>query len=232
VKINGYELELSRISNYLLYDLILKSDKFNELSLPDVPKFFIERQNRWVENPHDPNYTQALEIYEINKSKLIVDILLTTCVKVDTKQFDSKSVNRIKRLNLDEDLNLALLKYVVLKSQTNTNILIKKLLLTEALVYNYISLLTVTRNGIDILEHNLRNDTNVDIQISPITVGAFELVNPLHEYTSCVETGLNWNDWLNNKYELNVMAYTVAMYRLNKLIEIHTNDEISSKSRK
>jgi hypothetical protein len=129
-------------------------------------------------------------------------------------------------------LKLGILKHIILQSPNDINKIVYSTLLTEALVYEYIGLISITRNGVDILTHGLKNPADAHIEISPITVGAYELVSPLHEYTACIEAKLDWNSWLNNGYELNVMAYTIAIHRLNKLIDIHSQDEIQSQQSK
>lgn len=225
MNINGYELELPRISNYMLYQKIINDPKFEELPYPEVPKFYIEKQKRWVENPNSAEYLRDIEVYEIAKTNLIIDIVLAN-IMFDYKQIDDNQIRALKRSQLNGNLHLAILKYIIIKDHYNVNKLIQEILLTETLVYKYITLLTVTRNGIDILKHDLRNPAKTNIDVLPITIGGHELVNPLYEYTACVDTGLDWMKWLNNDYQLNDMAYTIAMYRLNKLIDIHSQDEL------
>ncbi|MCB1711782.1 MAG: hypothetical protein KDH96_04660 [Candidatus Riesia sp.] len=228
-KVNGYTVELIRQSNYLLYDKIINDPDFISLTEPEVPKFWSESKQAWLENPMSAEYNTAVQLFDIERNKIIVDIVLNSCVKFNIDQIDQNIINKITRTRLSEDINLAILKYVIFRSQVDVNNLIKNVLLTEHLVYKYITLIDVTRNGIPILEHKLRNPVNSHIEITPITIGMHELVNPIHEYNSCVESNLNWDKWLSNEYTLEMMAYTIAMYRLNKLIEVHQQDEQTKK---
>lgn len=232
IQVNGYDVTLHRISNYLLYQKIINNERFKNLEEPEIPKFWSEQKQAWLENPMSPEYTRDIQLYDIERNQIILDIILSECITIDINQVDKGVINKLTRTRLSDNIELAVLKYVIFKNIQDINKLIENLLLTEHLVYNYITLVSVTRSGISILEHNLKDPINSQIEITPITVASHELVNPLHEYNSCVETGLDWDRWLNNDYDLEMMAYTIAMYRLNKLIEVHQQDEQSSKGKK
>lgn len=229
IKINEYDLTINRISNYSLYAKIISNPEFIALEEPKVPEVWSEKRKAYISNPFSPDYARDLEIYEISRNKLIIDLLLNECVEIDLNQIETRQLNRLQRTQINNSIKLAVLKYIVFRSAADINELIKNLLLTEALVYDYLQLVAVTRNGINLLEHSLIHPVNTTIAISPIIIGAYELVNPLHEYTACISSAMSWESWLTNKYTLEIMAYTVAMYRLNKLIEVHSQDEQQGK---
>ena len=74
---NGISLLVSPLSNLEVFSF--------DFGIPnvEVPKFFIESQNRWVENPDDPRYHDAKIILENSKSLYAFDFFIQKAVTVE-----------------------------------------------------------------------------------------------------------------------------------------------------
>lgn len=228
IVINGYKIYYNRISNTEL--LNVKSD----LIKPEVPKSFIESQNRWVENPFNPDYPVAMNVYLYNQGEarlnhILNSIALDGDIKINITKRQMELFN-IMEHNLDP---LYLFKkYVIFESNAAKEQLINLVCLTENRVYAYFENFIVERNDIPIMEHGLQNAINTNLEIAPLLVGTMQLVHPIDEYRIATASNINIMNWLNNEYSLDNMANIIALYRMNKIIESHNEDQIAIEQEK
>lgn len=230
ITISGYKIKYNRISNSKL--LKIKT----ELIKPEVPKSYIEAQDRWVENPFDPDYPIALSVYMFEQSEARLNYILDS-VDVEYNIDISKIITKkhLKLFELTEiNLNLEYLfkKYFLFSTQELRDILINNICLTENRVFTHFEEFNVERNNVPIMEHGLHNAINTNLNVSPLLAGNNQLVHPIDEYKIVKESNVDWIRWLNNEYDLEDMAQTIALYRMNKIIDSHNEDEIAIEQEK
>lgn len=228
--IDGYKIKYNRISNSKL--LKVKTD----LIKPEVPKSYIESQDRWVENPFNPDYPIALNVYMFEQSEARFNYILNS-IKIDCKIDISKVITKkhLKLFELTEsNLNLEYLfkKYFIFSTNEFKNLLINSICLTENRVFTHFEEFEVNRNNIAIMEHGLHNAINTNLEITPVLAGNNQLVHPIDEYKVAKSSNIDWMRWLNNEYDLEDMAQTVALYRIDRIIDSHNEDEIAIEQEK
>lgn len=225
-------IELSVDEKYGNFQLLMDvSIALKKIPYPLVPKYFSKRQNTYIDNPDDPSYNEAIKLYNVKKNLMVYDIFLEKAITLNVP-IDQTIIKRLRRYVHTQESDKSLyIKYHLLTEESMNDILYKSLLF-ERHVDQYINFFNITRNSQNILSYPLRNNVDVNIEYEQIYVGENVLVHPLHEYNACISSNINWNQWIYNEYDKDTKAYTIAMYRLNKLTEIHSNDEVQSKSTK
>lgn len=231
VTIKDCELEVTRISNIDIFS----ADISGTMPEPQVPKFYIEEQDRWVDNPDHPTYHAALSVYYANRTFALFDYILRNYVRVVDKNKINIPRNIIK-LYPDEDVEFLFLKHILFEDILDGESMINLITLTETRVYPIFKSIRILRNGMDIHSHDVKNTVNTNIDYEPLIIAGHQLVHPLDEYNACVSSNISYVDWVNNQYDLDTMAKAIALYRINKIVEIHSGDaaqiESEKKSRK
>lgn len=218
-------IDIQRVANYKLYNIepgIVK---------PQPPEFFIESQNRTIQNLDHPDYVEGLQLYQIAKVAAINDYIISTfkLVKNNNKQFETYWV-KLKKTLIQNDLydvtkgdDFYFIKFVLLADNLTT--VIENVCLTESYVLKMFNSIPVLKYGVSIIDSQLQFTIKTGIEYPPVQIGNDILVNPIDEWNACVASGMNWSKWIKNKYSLEEMAVTVAIYRLNRLTELHSQDE-------
>lgn len=219
VNINGIDLILKRISNVELFDL----DSQLLMPLPKVPTFFIKEQNREIENPDHPLYHTALSVYFTNKMMAFFTKLIQETVTIKDKN-DIKLPKNLRRTYPNLTDEFLFLRHIVFNDQEAQDRLVNNVVLTETRVHKVYSKIRILRGGIELEQHDLTNVINTNIQTEPIVVGSHQIVHPLDEYNACVSSNINWYEWQECKLSLDFMADTIALYRINKLVNMHSED--------
>lgn len=224
------EIEVERISNYLLFDK-------PAIVEPQIPKFFIQSQNRWVENPSHPDYVEGLQLYQVQLANYAFNLLLKKIKLCDNSILNNKSWKKIyKRIiqssdEKEDEIFLFLKNFIFDNDEAKVEV-INKICLTETKVYHYFERFVITRFGENIHKVDLTNTINTGIAYNPVIIGKDLLVNPIDEWTACTKSNMNWDKWLNNEYSLETMALTIAIQRLSKLTELHSEDEQAKQQNK
>lgn len=217
--INGYKLDLKRISNGSIFN-----NEIEEIvPKPQVPKYYYDAQDRWIDNPNHPIYQAALHFNFIGKTLGVFDVIIDKCINLSNKN-DISIKKSIIRENPDKTEEFLFLKYYVLTNDIDKSELINEILLTETAVYPIFNSITILRNGFNIHETNLRHSIPTGIEYKPFVVAGHQLVHPIEEYNACVESNINYMDWINCRFSIEQMAQTIAIYRLNRIVEAHSND--------
>ena len=229
----GIRLGIREVPNVLVFNAIANSDNTSKVIEPKVPMYYIDEQDKWVENPHHPLYHDALNVYATRKELVIFDTILHMSILFDDyllekrewkEYYDLLQLQGVLPIYTDE--RISYLKYFALTSDIDKGNLTKNVLLTESLVYRTFNSIHVTRDAQDIHTAPLRNSVDTNIEIQPIIIGGEQLVNPLDEYLACTESNMNWVSWIRCEYSLPEKAATMALYRLNKIRDIHSDDAV------
>jgi hypothetical protein len=217
--VNGVRLEVDRITNLEVFSF----DISDILPEPQVPKFYIEEQDRWEDNYNHPTYHAAMSVYFAGKTLALFDILLKNHIDVVDKNQIIIPKN-LRRMYPDDDDKFIFLKYMLLTEDEDIGNIVNLITLTETRVYYIFKSLRVLREGMDIHKHDVKHTVNTNIEYEPLVLGGHQLVHPIDEYNGCITSNISYTDWLEHKFSLDAMARTIAMYRLNKIIEIHSGD--------
>lgn len=224
----GIKLSVSPISNLDLFAFK------NNIQTVQVPRFYIESQKRWVENPDDPRYHDAQIILENSKSLKAFDYFIESSISLEDKALlESEEWKEFYEnlLDIDEELlensdeMFNYIKFFALADASDQQNLIKSVCLTETAVFEMYNKITISRFGTNVHDIDIKNAIDTGITYSNIIIGGEQLVNPLDEYTACVASKLNWIEWIRSVYTLTEKAATVALFRLNRLKEMHIDDE-------
>lgn len=228
---SGVKLEVKPISGIVLQRA--------QMVVPDaeVPKFFIQDQNRWVDNPHHPDYEQALRDAALAKAEVALHTLVRkACKVVDGLPEDDRWLRLILRYEAEDTLlekfNLAhpsdlrvfyILREAVRESEDIDKI-VKASCLCEESVKEFLRSFGIFRQGVSIDEASLRHPLNTGIDSLPLAIGRHLLVSPADEYSACTGSGLDWWKWRSGQYSLSFMIETIASFRIRRLIETHAKD--------
>lgn len=237
--INNCEIEIKEISNYLVFNVEL-SDEFTNLQ---VPQFYIEEQDRWVENLDHPDYYEALKIKNIEKQeKGFLSLLEHAIINIQTnreiigkwnKLYKSLSRNELIKDEIDNySENILMAKYFIFNTIDLKSDLVKFCLLCEENIFKQMYIFSVTRNNESIFKHNLRFSIDTKIDWDQLILFGQQIVHPFDEYKCCIESNLNWNNWLNNEYTKSLKETTIALWRMNKIISSHQEDAIAIENEK
>lgn len=225
VTIDDVRLEIDRIPNIDVFSL----DVSDILPEPQVPQFYIEEQDRWEPNYNHPTYHAAMSVYFAGKTLALQDILFKKYINIVDKDKIIVPKN-LRRIYPDEEDAFIFLKYILLTDEQDIGKLIDTMTLTETRVYYIFKSLRVHREGMDIHQHDVKHTVNTNIEYEPIVIGGHQLVHPLDETNTCATLNISYIDWVESKFNLDSMAKSIALYRLGKIIEIHSNDAVSVES--
>lgn len=230
----GVELLVNTISNISLFTLLSKL----ELVIPQVPVVVLD-DGREMENPHHPVYADAVMVYTADKSDKIFDLLIQNCLTIDDKWLKLPEWLEIKDyfemqdlIKLHDDEKVNFIKYYACQTEEDRNLITNIAVLCEKRVAEIFSAVTVTKDGIDITKTGLKHAVTTNIAPETIIIGTTQLVNPLDEYSACQAANLSWVDWIRNQYTLDEKACCVALYRMDKNIELHSSDVVAEHSEK
>lgn len=212
---------------------------------PEVPRFYIQEQDRWVDNPHHPDYATALQDAAQRRAEVALQALIRqSCQVVGGIPEDDRWLRLIRRYK-EEDTLLASLDlededdyrfYYILREGIRESEDVDKIVeascLCEEAVKSFIRTIGVTRNGAPIDEAGLRHSLSTGIDGRALAIGRHLLVSPTDEYAACTGSGLSWWQWRNSGFDLEFMVETVACYRVRKLVETHVSDAQQSESEK
>lgn len=226
---NHIKLHIQEVPNVLVFNAVDESRAIE----PKIPMYYLDDQDKWVENPHHPLYHDALSVYATRKELIVFDTLLHMAVIFDEgyllnaewkRQLEMLSLQEVLPLYPDEKFSF--LKYFALTEEEDKGNLTKNVLLTESLVYRTFSSIHVMRDAQPIHSAPLKNSVDTRIETQPIVIGGQQLVNPLDEYQACISSNMDWASWIRCEYSLPEKAATLALYRLNKIRDIHSEDAV------
>jgi len=228
-------VECSPISNHLIFKEVAKLN----LKMPQPPIIELE-DGRLQENTFHPLYQDAITVYQIQQSQYAFDALLNCAVKFDIRLMKENKewTNYKKYLQMRKDYLLsnervAFLKYLVFSDDTKAKKdLTQNVLLHEGQVLDIFNMLTIARDGINIHEAYIKNAVKVDIQIVPLVIEGFQLINPLDEFNACRDNGLDWIKWLRCEYTNEEKASVIALHRLSSIVKSHQEDVVQIESEK
>lgn len=203
-------------------------DKLTEMSLvrPKVPQFYLQQRDIWIDNPDNPQYREALRIYEYEKSLKSMDAALLICVEQDSDFIINESSKQKYRHNPTTHEQIWLNHiYNNLSTEDIANIL-NVCFLTENRIYDIFNVLVMSiyRGGQEILNARLKNAINSTIELENINIAGIQLVHPLDEYTASIESNIDWLSW--QKLSNNEKAEVLALYRIKRIVENHSQDEM------
>ena len=224
---DGVELSLTTISNIDIFTYLADYG----LVIPIMPMSKLD-DGRIVPNPHSPLYNDALMVYDVSRHNAALDGIISLCIDiVDTiplKQYQ-RVFERMVAYGIDKGVDTLehwYIKYVALTDIDDKARLTQLVLLTETLVSGIFNSIRVTRGGDDIHKVHLKNAIRTDIQYDNIVIAGQQLVSPSDEASACIWSLLSRIDWNKGKYSLKEKATTIALYRLNKVVETHNNDVV------
>lgn len=126
---SGFKVKFRLVPHFFVEDLV------NQIEMPEVPKFYNESQDRWQENPMDPEYLAEKEAVEEHRQKRHLDALLHVGVTLVDHERPPKEewFDEIERMNemldgkmlerydteLERDLDILYKKYIVMSSITD-----------------------------------------------------------------------------------------------------------------
>lgn len=214
------------------------------ISDPEVPKFFIADSNRWVDNPHHPDYAVA----QRNVAAQRAEAALRCVVRHGCKVTLPKNQSWLRQLIRWED---ELLDSLDLQNQTDViflyimreaigsaediRLIVRNACLCSTDVETKMKEIGILRNGSDIAEVGLRHRLDTGIGYKVLAVGDMALVHPSEEYAACTHSGLSWWEWRNSGFDHEFMIESLALYRLDRLVDSHAKDaeasEIERKNR-
>ena len=193
---------------------------------PQVPRYYHERNDVWIDNPDHPRYKEAMEFYQIDKAVTIAKlaILLVFTLDQEIVNEERKKLKYRIGMHLDDDIWVDYIQNHV-SNQDIVNV-INTTLLTENRVYDIFNVLVryIYRGGTEIIDARLKNAINSQIHMDTINVMGLDLVNPLDEYIACTAANINWIEW--EKFENDKKAELISLYRINKIVESHSQDEV------
>lgn len=193
---------------------------------PKVPKFYLEQRDIFIENPDNPKYREALQIYEYEKAIKSLDAALLLSIEKDIDILNHEK-RKIRNKNIkDENKVWLTYLYSILSIDDISNILTISFL-TENQIYDIFNALVMSiyRGGQEILNARLKNAINSTIALDNITINGIQLVHPLDEYTACIESNIDWIKWqqLNNEDK----AQIIALFRIKRIVDNHSQDEMA-----
>jgi len=212
---------------------------------PPVPKSYIKSQDRWEDNPMHPDYIAAQRRVAMQRSEMVgVELVRLGCKLLTPLPQDDSWFRRVKRygiakdlidnLNLDDPDDLALLYLAVecMRGSVDMERIIAATVITEAEIREAVRLLGILRNGEYIDEAHTRYSIDTGIGSQAITIGTYQIVSPIDEYESCIDSGMSWADWRQGKYEKRFMVEVIGINRVRKLIDMHRNDAQQAEAEK
>lgn len=233
IKVNNIVIDLPTLSNHDAYYYIQNNRDL--LVEAVIPQYWDEELGRWEDNPYDPIYDATLQFQTIHKGQLIFEWICSQSnfeiPNPDELEEEYYVYNSWSKKGFSFEV-----WYLTQKLLTTKNLMatvVDNVLLTERSVANVMSGISITRQGFDIFEFPLKNQVDSRIELEPIICADTQLVNPLHEYSCCIESNLSWNSWYScEDYDLEFKASALAYYRLHKIQQSHIDDAVAIESEK
>ena len=222
----GFELELIPTANITIFNVIAKA----KLIVPKPP-IYVDENGVEMENPFHPVYHDALAIYDLQRHQVANDAIIANCVRLKTKvNYDryKRTFSIVKTSGIDltnSTIQEWYLKNYILTLYDMSKI-VENTLLTETLVSSIFNSIRVTRDGIDIHRANVKNAIQTHIETDAIVIAGHQIVSPLDEIKAAQFSMVNWQEWLRNELTLEEKATAVALYRLDRIVETHSNDVV------
>jgi hypothetical protein len=194
----------------------------DDFPIPKPPSFYIEEQDRWVDNPDHPDYHSAMQLRQVSQAYAVYDTIIEKAVTFSGDYLSLLTRQELKLYVAEQEQY----KFIVSKYGLDTKI-IELAILTENAVQAVLNRMAITRNGTNIFDVPITNALNTSIVVAPLLVGetGIQAVHPMDEF-ACVKSanGISWEKWINGEYSLPYMATTIALYRASQVIELHIND--------
>lgn len=222
----GVEIELIPTANIAIFSHIADVN----LVIPKPPTF-IDDDGRVLENPFHPAYHDALAVFDVQRHQTASDAIIKCCVRLVYKSDLSKYSDSYqalvdgKLISKLETLEEWYIKTFILTTNDMVTI-VQNTLLTEQLVSTIFNSIRVTRDGTDINRVSIKNAIQTHIETDAIVVAGMQLVSPLDEIKAAQFSMINWQEWLRGETSLKEKATAVALYRLDRIIETHSNDVV------
>lgn len=222
----GFDVELIPTSNIEIY----KSIANENLVTPKVPTY-IDEDGKVLDNPFSPQYNDAMAVFDVIRHQIANDAIIHKCIKliskIDIERYRDSYLTLYESdlLAKSETLERWYLKNFVLTANDMTYI-VQNTLLTEQRVAIIMNSIKVTREGIDIFKVNIKNAIQTRIEVDAIIVCGMQLVSPLDELKAAQNSMLNWQLWLSGDVSLEDKAVAVALFRLDKTIDLHSSDVV------
>jgi hypothetical protein len=218
-----------------------------QLRIPDppVPKSYIRSRDTWEDNPMHPDYLAAQKRVAIQRAEIVgLELVRIGCTLLTPLPPDDGWLRRILRygiaadliasldLSRQEDLRLLYLSVECLRGSQDMAQIVAATVITENEIKESLRLLGIVRNGEYIDEAQTRHSIETGIGSQAIGIGQYQIASPIDEYSACIEANMRWDDWRNGKYEKRFMVETMALSRVRKLIEMHSNDAQQTEAEK
>jgi len=216
VNIRGISVRVKRANNLEIFSF----DDESTVPEPKVPQFYIEKRNSYIDNPDHPVYREALKVYAADRILRMTDLIVEKYIDLD---YDPPIDKRLKRVYPDKSSKFLYLRHYLLNDDDLADI-VNLMCLTETRVYHIFNSLKVLRNGVNIHEHVIKNSITTNIEYESVVISSHQLVNPIEEYSACKGSNMSWGDWINGKFTLDQMASAIALFRMDKIVSMHTSD--------
>lgn len=217
-------MNVKEVSNISIFQFISSLN----LVVPKPPIVELD-DGRMMENVHNPLYNDALLVHDIERTNAAFFGVVRLCLTLDNEpeleqyrlQYETMKLHKLtKGMNFEEWV----IVNFVLEDANDTSSLTQLAVLTETVVAGIFNSIKVTRDGGDIHKTQLRNAISTGIETDSIVIAGQQLVSPLDEYRACNETGMSQDKWSRCEYTMLEKATAIALYRLDKVIETHSND--------
>lgn len=222
----NYNVTLNPISNITIFVEIAKAN----LIVPKPP-IYEDENGRLMENPFHPAYHDALSVYDLQRHLIAFDAIVKLCITLNDK-FDEHeyldAFNIVKKINLvssTETLTSWFLKNYVL-TQNDIQHIVLNTLLTENQVASIFNSIRITRDGQDIHRTPIKNSITTNIDTDAIVIAGYQIVSPIDEIKAAHFSSINWQSWQRCEVSLEEKATAVALYRLDRVVEAHSNDVV------
>lgn len=200
-------------------------DIFHELSKLEIPKprpplYQIPNTDNFAENTFHPNYARAIDLYNTEIMINVFRIVLQLAIEQDDTLIDKSKLRRKTK-------EQAWLDFLGIElTDSDLNYIVNICFLTENLVLDIFDVLvqSILRGGQSIQEARLKHGINSNITLQGITIGNLQLVHPTDEFMAMRDSNLNYEQWFN--LLTSQRAEIIALFRVNKMIENHAEDEV------
>lgn len=222
----GFNITLNPTSNISIFGEISKA----KLVIPKPP-IYEDEDGKLHDNPFHPDYHDALAVYDLQRHHVALDGIVKLCLTLNDKfnEADYIEAFRILQINklisINETLSSWYIKNYVL-AESDLQFVISNTLLTETRVADIFNSIRVTRDGEDIHRKHIKNAISTNIETDAIVIAGHQLVSPLDEIKSAQFSMMNWQEWLRCDISLEEKATAVALYRLDRVVENHSNDVV------
>lgn len=222
----GYNITLNTTSNISIFGEISKA----KLVIPKPP-IYLDDDGKELDNPFHPTYHDAISVYDLQRHQVAFDGIIKLCLTLNDR-FDEKQYQQAfailknsKLVSSIETLQTWFIKNYVL-SDTDLQFVVSNTLLTENKVADIFNSIRVTRDGQDIHSTYIKNAITTNIETDAIVICGYQLVSPLDEIKAAQFSMMNWQEWLRCEISLEEKATAVALYRLDRVVENHSNDVV------